>query len=348
MDDYDNAEALSAQFHSKLSGMGQDGGNAGGGRGGKSRGGRRGGRGGGRSGGGGFQSREKDISHALSKLLRHQAASAGIPLDKEGYAPLELVLKWGTLRNLKVTVSEVRNVIATNDKQRFAWKLKDGSGDASLLDTSDDAADFVIRANQGHSIASVTSDAGLLTPIDDPETAPPVVCHGTFFSFWPAIVASGGLKRMTRNHVHMGCLEDAALLNKAPIPGLRRDAQIMVYIDVRRALREDPALKWWRAANGVVLSEGNADGVVPAKFFQRVVTSPHGSRLLPGSTELLLWEAGSKVADLPADVLSKARAPAGKAAMQRRAETKPRAGSEASTPKSKTPSQDELAKTPVE
>ena len=308
--------------------------------GGRSRGGRRGGRGGGRSGGGGSQSRDKDISHALSKLLRHQAASAGIPLDNEGYAPLELVLQWKTLRTLKVTVGEVRHVVATNDKQRFAWKRKDGSGDAALPDTGgDDAADFVIRANQGHSIASVTSDAGLLTPIDDPATAPPVVCHGTYFSFWPAIVASGGLRRMTRNHVHMGCLEDAALLGTAPIPGLRRDAQIMVYVDVRRALREDPALKWWRAANGVVLSEGNADGVVPARFFQRAVTSPHGSRLLPGGTELLLWEDGSKVADLPADVLSKARAPAGKAAMQRRAETKAEAGPEASTPKSKTESQ---------
>lgn len=36
--------------------------------------------------------REKDLSRALSRLLRHQALNAGIPLDKEGYAPLEKVV----------------------------------------------------------------------------------------------------------------------------------------------------------------------------------------------------------------------------------------------------------------
>lgn len=40
----------------------------------------------------GGKKREKQISMALSKLLRHQALSAGIVLDKEGYAPLEKVV----------------------------------------------------------------------------------------------------------------------------------------------------------------------------------------------------------------------------------------------------------------
>lgn len=43
-------------------------------------------------GGGGGQKREKDISRALSRLLRHQAVNAGIHLDKEGYAPLDKVV----------------------------------------------------------------------------------------------------------------------------------------------------------------------------------------------------------------------------------------------------------------
>lgn len=58
--------------------------------------------GGGRSGvggagGGGPQKREKDISRALSRLLRHQALNAGIKLDKEGYAPLDKVVSLSTL-----------------------------------------------------------------------------------------------------------------------------------------------------------------------------------------------------------------------------------------------------------
>lgn len=59
---------------------------------------RRGGRGGkGGGGGGGGQGREVQISRALSKLLRHQAENAGIPLDGEGFAPLDRVVSAGSL-----------------------------------------------------------------------------------------------------------------------------------------------------------------------------------------------------------------------------------------------------------
>lgn len=55
------------------------------------RGGRRGGgRGGGHGGGGG--NRAVMLSKALSKLLRHQAQTAGIQLDREGYAALDQVV----------------------------------------------------------------------------------------------------------------------------------------------------------------------------------------------------------------------------------------------------------------
>ncbi|CAK7229245.1 tRNA 2'-phosphotransferase [Sporothrix bragantina] len=335
MDDFDNAEALAAQFTDRLSGIGGGGGKS---RGGGRRGGRRGGGG---SGGGG--NRTVDVSRALSKLLRHQAANAGIPLDPEGYAPLDRVLQWGPIRSLKVTLAEVRDVVITNDKQRFAMKRDGGVVDnttpldLTTIADDDDPANFRIRANQGHSIATVTSDAGLLTPIDDPETAPPLVCHGTFLAFWQAIEASGGLRRMTRNHVHCGCLEteEGGLVDRAgrPIPGLRRDAQVLVFLDVRRALREDPALKWWRAANGVVLTEGNADGVVPTRFFRRVVLSTEGAKLLSkptgagagtgaGATRdpLVLWEDGKKLTDVPAETLAKARVPMGKQGLARRAD----------------------------
>ena len=63
-------------------------------RGGKGGRGRRGGRGadGGGGGGGGDQNREFLLSKALSTLLRHQAAAAGIQLDAEGFAPLDKVV----------------------------------------------------------------------------------------------------------------------------------------------------------------------------------------------------------------------------------------------------------------
>jgi hypothetical protein len=52
----------------------------------------RGDKGRGRSGGGGGQGREVQVSKALSRLLRHQAANAGIQLDDEGFARLDAVV----------------------------------------------------------------------------------------------------------------------------------------------------------------------------------------------------------------------------------------------------------------
>lgn len=58
--------------------------------GGNSRGSRRGGKGGGRGG----ESREVAISKALSKLLRHAAAEAGLALDGEGFGRLDEVVSF--------------------------------------------------------------------------------------------------------------------------------------------------------------------------------------------------------------------------------------------------------------
>lgn len=75
-----DADELAAQFEDKASVGGKTGGRKAGG-----------GGGGGKPGDGGKQ-REKQISMALSRLLRHQALNAGIKLDKEGYAPLDRVV----------------------------------------------------------------------------------------------------------------------------------------------------------------------------------------------------------------------------------------------------------------
>lgn len=54
-------------------------------------------KGGASAGAGGAQKKEKDISRALSRLLRHQATNAGITLDAEGYAPLDKVVSGSSL-----------------------------------------------------------------------------------------------------------------------------------------------------------------------------------------------------------------------------------------------------------
>jgi 2'-phosphotransferase len=187
---------------------------------------------------------------------------------------------------------EIRDLVKDSDKQRFA--LKPVAEDIPEDDT--DPANWLIRANQGHSI-KLESEA-LLRPIASsadgsalPEGAvavPPVVVHGTYFAFWPAIVTTGGLKPMGRNHVHCstGLPED----EQGVISGMRRDAELLIYVDVERSMSEG-GIKWWISENGVVLTEGDADGLVPAKYFKEVTGRREGVGLL--------WKDGQRVADLP-------------------------------------------------
>lgn len=218
-------------------------------------------------------------------------------------------LQWGPLRSLAPAFPEILNAVHNSDKQRFALKPNPATNPA-LDESSTDPSHWLIRANQGHSIK--LDSEHLLKPLAPPSPAdgaqpegtlpiPPVVVHGTYFAFWPAIVASGGLKPMGRNHVHfsVGLPEDT---EAGVISGMRRDAEVLVYVDVAASIAE-AGIKWWMSDNGVVLTEGAAaDGLVPLKYFKLV----EGRRQGVG----LLWKDGEKVADLPEGL--KFRAPQGK------------------------------------
>ncbi|KAH9898888.1 RNA 2'-phosphotransferase, Tpt1 [Xylariomycetidae sp. FL2044] len=319
------------------------GGGRGGSKGGGGGGGKSAGKGKGGSGGGGGQNREMLISKALSTLLRHQAENAGIRLDAEGFAPLDKVMQWPRLRSLNPTLAEIRLEVRDNAKQRFTLKPNprthpdaNAAAESSAADRDDDdPSHWLIRANQGHSIglasealhAPITLEAGNL---------PAVVVHGTYFAFWDAIVSSGGLKRMGRQHVHFGTglpdgdnedvpvqvhdVADEETKEKEKgqkgkgkqqqqskvISGMRNDAEILIFVDVERSLR-DGGIKWWLSANGVVLTEGDEregeeGGLVPTKYFKEVRGRAQGVGVL--------WRDGVKVADLPEGV--KVRIPMGK------------------------------------
>ncbi|OAA74667.1 RNA 2'-phosphotransferase [Akanthomyces lecanii RCEF 1005] len=250
------------------------------GQGGKIRGGSR------KSGGGRSGGRSSDVSRALSRLLRHQAENAGIKLDGEGYAPLDKVLQWGPLKSLGVTLADVQDVVATNEKQRFSLKPASPS---ALITTSANPGDYLIRANQGHSIKLESSS--LLVPLT-PEAGnvPARVVHGTYYAFWEPIVESGGLKVMGRNHIH--CAAGTPEEGVAVVSGMRRDAQLLIEIDVQRSM--EAGIAWWRSDNGVILTEGDADGLLGVEYFRRV----EGRNGDVG----VLWEDGQVVAELPRDV----------------------------------------------
>lgn len=149
-----------------------------------------------------------------------------------------------------------------------------------------DPKDILIRAVQGHSIKTIAADT-LLKPItlDDESSIPETCVHGTFYGAWKEILRSGGLKRMGRNHVHFAAgpgFEEVGgekgEKQEKVISGMRGDAQLLIYVDLRRCLEDVKSkgveMLWWRSENGVILTEGVDAEFVDAKVVAEVPQSP--------------------------------------------------------------------------
>ena len=62
---------------------------------------------------------------------------------------------------------------------------------------------------------------------------------------------------------------------------MRRTANVLIWIDVQKAL--DDGIKFWLSNNGVVLTEGNAEGVIPTAYFSKVQNSDGSLIPLPST-----------------------------------------------------------------
>ncbi|KAM0706442.1 hypothetical protein Q7P35_005769 [Cladosporium inversicolor] len=215
--------------------------------------------------------RATQVSKKMSWLLRHGAEEEGLQFLEGGFLNLSDVLANRKFKSMKVTFAEVKEVVAADEKQRYTMQSK---ADADA--TSDKPADFLIRANQGHSVKMESE--GLLKPVTK-DDMPASAVHGTTHSAWGLIVASGGLKPMGRNHVHFASglpvgfksvVEDGESAGDAApvISGMRKTSTILIFLDLAKAM--DAGLVFGMSDNGVVLTEGNKDGLVPLEFFQRV------------------------------------------------------------------------------
>ncbi|CAF2094409.1 unnamed protein product [Brassica napus] len=127
-----------------------------------------------------------------------------------------------TIKDLSLTTSKFLKAVRRDNKQRFSLVEENG--------------ELLIRANQGHSIMTVESDK-LLKPILSPEEAP-VCVHGTYKKNLESILASG-LKRMNRLHVHFSC---GLPTDGEVISGMRRDVNVLIFLDIKKALEEAPTI----------------------------------------------------------------------------------------------------------
>ncbi|KAI5391682.1 hypothetical protein KIW84_076474 [Lathyrus oleraceus] len=214
----------------------------------------------GRGGGGGASGSGKDkidaLGRLLTRILRHMASELKLNMRSDGYVNVNDLLKLNlkTLANIPLrshTVDDIREAVRKDNKQRF-----------SLLEEN---GELLIRANQGHTTTAVETES-LLKPILSAEEFP-VCVHGTYRRNLDSILSSG-LKRMKRLHVHFsrGLPTDGEVIS-----GMRRDVNVLIFLDVRKALEE--GIKLYISDNKVILTEG-FEGVVPSKYFQKIESWP--------------------------------------------------------------------------
>ncbi|KAL6713381.1 hypothetical protein ACLMJK_008846 [Lecanora helva] len=248
------------------------------------------------------QTREVTISKNLGYLLRHGAVEEGIKVDEGGWANVEDVLLWRRLASLKVTLAELTTIVTSNDKQRFQIIPQPASSPTATTTNppsspTPNPSAYLIRAVQGHSLPTVSAEK-LLTPVSlsDPD-CPNLVVHGTYPNSWREILKSGGLKPMSRNHIHFAIKEpDSAPIQSGVdrgakgtkvkelpekgegqgaekvISGMRKGASVLIWVDLKRCLRG--GVEWWRSENGVFLTEGverGAGGVGEGEKKERVL-----------------------------------------------------------------------------
>lgn len=182
----------------------------------------------------------------MSYLLRHSAVKEGLIIKPNGFVAVEELLK----KSLpSYTIDDIKRVVKNNNKQRFTLNVADG-----ILE---------IKANQGHSLSNITELS--LKVLESVESD---IIHGTYFKHWSKIKTEG-LSRMRRNHIHF-----AKGLNF--VSGLRRTAEIYIYIDFDKAERD--GLIFFESENGVILCAGDSRGFVKTKYFLKV-TSKDGHAL---------------------------------------------------------------------
>jgi putative RNA 2'-phosphotransferase len=180
------------------------------------------------------------VSKRLSYVLRHHPESVGLTLDAAGWIDVDELLAALGASGLRLSRADLEHVVATNDKQRFAF----------------DASGTRIRASQGHSIEVGLGYAQ--------ETPPDELFHGTVERLLPAILAEG-LRPIERHAVHLST--DVATARQV---GARRGRPVVLRVDAA-GLAADGAT-FSRSANGVWLVDA-----VPSAFLA-VVDCPVNRR----------------------------------------------------------------------
>ena len=165
----------------------------------------------------------KRKSKFLSLVLRHEPAAAGVALDEAGWVGVAELLAGCRRAGVAIDEAELREIVRTSDKQRFAL--------------SDDGTR--IRANQGHSVEVELGYA--------PAEPPAVLWHGTAEKHADSIRALG-VHKGARHHVHLSETRETA-----SAVGRRHGKLVLLRVDA--AAMHAAGLAFFRTPNGVWLTD---------------------------------------------------------------------------------------------
>jgi putative RNA 2'-phosphotransferase len=163
------------------------------------------------------------ISKFISLVLRHQPEKIGLVLDPHGWADVDELIRKANHAGVHFDRPTLDQVVAENDKQRFAFS-PDGTK---------------IRASQGHSIE-----------VDlqfEPSAPPEVLYHGTAVRFLASILEQG-LISGSRQYVHLS--KDRQTARSV---GSRHGKAVV--FRVKAGEMERAGLKFFLSANGVWLTK---------------------------------------------------------------------------------------------
>jgi 2'-phosphotransferase len=260
----------------------------------------------------------RKLSHALSWVLRHSAIEIGLPLQPDGYVPVQEILncQHPRLKGIAISLEQIKEVVATSDKQRYRLEERPkhlyypqpppvvpknsitppitdtqsmcgGRDDnATVASTTTTETVLCIRANQGHSITMIRPDLLLCRLGPNELLAHPCIVHGTYIEVWKSAIEREGLHKMTRTHIHFATgLPNSCDDNGGGgvISGMRKSCSVYIYLDIPAcaSATTDGSIDFYKSDNGVILTAGvDNTGILPPKYFSHVIEASSGNLLM--------------------------------------------------------------------
>ena len=210
------------------------------------------------------------LSRLLSSILRHRAKHLRLPINKEGYVSVELLMQHPVLDTYNI--EEVLDLVKTDEKKRY-----------KVVRDSDDK--LHIRAQNGHSrFLDVDIKFQEVKPEELPEHVAHCTMRGNIYS-----ILERGLGSMDRRYIH---LRDDIPEPGEVLPGEKGENGAVVIIRVKFAAKM--GTQFFRAENGVLMARCKGPKqrwtAIPAVAIAEIRHHPSGERVYPTKNGLNFME----------------------------------------------------------